>query len=159
MPAPEPLDNPGIHFPPPFIYAAGMVVGWLINRVRPWPLTGYPSVPRFALAVVCGIVGLLLAGAALNVFRREHTTIIPNRSASALATTGIYTRTRNPMYLSLAILYIAVALALDSWWSLLLLPVVVVIVDRWVIAREERYLTRAFPHDYDEYRRTVRRWL
>jgi protein-S-isoprenylcysteine O-methyltransferase Ste14 len=36
---------------------------------------------------------------------------------------------------------------------------VLVVVDRFVIEREERYLTRAFPHDYDEYRRRVRRWI
>ena len=36
--------------------------------------------------------------------------------ATALATTGIYARTRNPMYLSLAVLYVGIALMLDSWW-------------------------------------------
>ena len=63
------------------------------------------------------------------------------------------------MYLSLAILYIAVALVMNNWWPILIEPVVLVFVDRFVIAREERYLTQAFPHSYDEYRRRVRRWL
>ena len=159
MPANEPLANPGIHYPPPFIYVAGLVLGWLVDRLRPLPIVGLPSVLRFALAVLFGIAWLLLFGAALTVFRRERTTMIPNQPASALATTGIYSRTRNPMYLSLAILYLAVTLVLDSWWPLLLLPLVLVVVDRFVIVREERYLTHAFPHDYDEYRRRVRRWL
>jgi protein-S-isoprenylcysteine O-methyltransferase Ste14 len=159
MPAKEPPAHPGIHYPPPLIYVAGIVLGWLVNRLRPLPITGHPSILRFALAVLCVIAWVLLFGAALNVFRRERTTLIPNQPASALATTGIYSRTRNPMYLSLAVLYIAVALVLDSWWPLLLLPVVLVIVDRLVIVREERYLTQAFPHEYDEYRRRVRRWL
>ena len=70
-----------------------------------------------------------------------------------------YRFSRNPMYVSLALLYIAVTLVLDSWWPLLLLPAVLAIVDRVVILREERYLSRAFPHLYDEYRRRVRRWL
>jgi protein-S-isoprenylcysteine O-methyltransferase Ste14 len=154
-----PLSDAGIHFPPPLIYVAGIVLGWLVDRLRPLPITNGPSLFRFALALVCGIAWLLLFGAALRVFRRERTTLIPNRPATALATTGIYSRTRNPMYLSLAILYIAVTLALDSWWPLLLLPAVLAIIDRVVILREERYLARAFPHLYDEYRRRVRRWL
>jgi protein-S-isoprenylcysteine O-methyltransferase Ste14 len=93
------------------------------------------------------------------LFRRERTTLIPNRPATALATDGIYSRTRNPMYLSLAILYIGVTLMLDSWWPILIEPLVLVVVDRLVIAREERYLMHAFPHIYDEYRRRVRRWI
>jgi protein-S-isoprenylcysteine O-methyltransferase Ste14 len=159
MPADEPLSNPGIHYPPPFIFAAGIVLGWLVDRLRPLPITNGPSVLRFALAFLCVIVWGLLFAAAWSVFRRERTTLIPNRPATALATTGIYARTRNPMYVSLAVLYIGVTLVLDSWWPLLLLPAVLAIIDRVVIFREERYLAHAFPHVYDEYRRRVRRWL
>jgi len=159
MPADEPLSNPGIHYPPPLIFVAGIVIGWLVDRLRPLPITDGPSLLRFALALLCGIAWFLLFGAAWRAFRREHTTLIPNRPATALATTGIYSRTRNPMYLSLEVPYIAVTLVLDSWWPLLLLPAVLAIIDRVVILREERYLARAFPHLYDEYRRRVRRWL
>lgn len=159
MPADESLSNPGIHYPPPLIYVAGIVLGWLVDRLRPLPITGGPSVLRFALTFIFAIAWFLLFGAAWRVFRRERTTLIPNRPATALATTGIYSRTRNPMYLSLAMLYIAVTLVLDSWWPLLLLPAVLAIIDRVVILREERYLSQAFPHLYDEYRRRVRRWL
>ena len=154
-----PLSSPGINYPPPLIYVAGIVLGLLVNWLRPLPITGGPSLLRFALALVCGIAWFLLFAAAWRVFRREHTTLIPNQPATALATTGIYSRTRNPMYISLAILYIAVTLVLDSWWPLLLLPAVLAIIDRVVILREERYLARAFPQLYDEYRRRVRRWL
>jgi len=63
------------------------------------------------------------------------------------------------MYLSLVCLYVAVALMLDTWWALVLLPVVVLVIDRAVIAREERYLTAAFPAEYAAYRARVRRWL
>jgi protein-S-isoprenylcysteine O-methyltransferase Ste14 len=42
---------------------------------------------------------------------------------------------------------------------LVLLPVVLVAVDRGVIHREERYLEERFGSDYSGYRRRVRRWL
>ena len=158
MPTNGPLANAGIQFPPPFIYVAGIVLGWLVDRLRPLPIGG-PPVLRVLLAIACVLAWLLLGGAALRVFRRERTTLIPNQPASALATTGIYSRTRNPMYLSLAVLYMGVALMLNTWWPILIEPIVLVIVDRFVIEREERYLTQAFPHEYDEYRRRVRRWL
>jgi protein-S-isoprenylcysteine O-methyltransferase Ste14 len=63
------------------------------------------------------------------------------------------------MYLSLVLLYLAVTLVLDSWWPVVLLPVVVIAVDRMVIRREERYLEHAFPGEYAAYRQRVRRWV
>ncbi len=44
-------------------------------------------------------------------------------------------------------------------WIVLLLPVSKIVFDRYVIAREESYLERAFGEVYVDYRRTVRRWL
>jgi protein-S-isoprenylcysteine O-methyltransferase Ste14 len=67
--------------------------------------------------------------------------------------------TRNPMYVSLVALYLGLMLLINSWWPAIFLPFVVLVVDRFVIAREERYLASAFGAEYDEYRRQVRRWL
>ena len=88
MPEDESLSSPGIHYPPPLIFVAGIVLGWLVERLRPLPITSGPSLLRFALAFVFGIAWLLVFGAAWSVFRRERTTLIPNRPATALATTG-----------------------------------------------------------------------
>ena len=63
------------------------------------------------------------------------------------------------MYVSLIALYLGISLWLNTWWPLALLPVVVVLVDRLVIAREERYMATAYPGEYDAYRARVRRWL
>ncbi len=61
------------------------------------------------------------------------------------------------MYLGMCFLYIA--LALGVIWALALLPAVVLIVDRFVIAREEPYLERKFGQAYRDYRARTRRWL
>jgi protein-S-isoprenylcysteine O-methyltransferase Ste14 len=151
--------NAGVHFPPPLLYVAGIVAGWLADRAHPLPITGHPSALRSALVIAFGLGWLALFAPAWSGFLRKRTTIIPNRPAAALVTSGVYRLTRNPMYVSLVLLYLAVTLALDSWWPLAFLPLVVVAVDRLVIRREERYLAHAFPGEYDEYRRRVRRWL
>lgn len=151
--------NAGVHFPPPLLYVAGIVAGWLAHRAHRLPITGHPSALRSALVIAFGLGWLALLAPAWSGFLRKRTTIIPNRPAAALVTSGVYRLTRNPMYVSLVLLYLAVTLALDSWWPLFFLPLVVIAVDRLVIRREERYLAHAFPGEYDEYRRRVRRWI
>lgn len=153
----------GVRFPPPFIYVGGLVVGWLLERAWPWPVTRVAgssgATIRVVLALVLAIAYLALFLGALSAFRRAHTTLIPNRPATAFVTNGPYRWTRNPMYVSLALLYLAVALWLNSWWAVVMLVPVLVVIQSAVIAREERYLGSAFPGDYQAYCARTRRWL
>jgi protein-S-isoprenylcysteine O-methyltransferase Ste14 len=151
--------NAGVHYPPPLLYVAGIVAGWLAQRAHPLTITGNPSLVRTSLAIAFGLGWLAVFAAASGAFVRHRTTLIPNRPAAALVTSGIYRYTRNPMYVSLVLLYLAVTLVLDSWWPVVFLPLVVIAVDRLVIFREERYLAHAFPGEYAEYRERVRRWV
>lgn len=159
MTTPAPLPHPGVRVPPPLIYVLGILAGWLLDRRWPFPITGSPSPVRAVIAALCLALWLALMGGAFVAFRRARTSIIPNRPATAFVIEGPYRFTRNPMYLGLAALYFGVTLFLDSWWPAILLPVVLLIVDRQVIRREERYLSGAFPAEYPEYCRRVRRWV
>jgi hypothetical protein len=51
------------------------------------------------------------------------------------------------------------ALLANALWPLILLPLVIVIVRRVIIDREERYLTAKFGEEYLRYKARVRRWL
>ena len=155
-----PIAHAGVHFPPPLLYAAGVAGGWALHRWwHPLPITAGDSWLRLALGAAGVLAWLALFAGALATFRRAHTTLIPNRPASAIATGGPYRFTRNPMYVSLVALYAGITLLVNSWWPFVFLPLVVLAVDRWVIAREERYLASAFPEEYGAYARRVRRWL
>lgn len=66
---------------------------------------------------------------------------------------------RNPLYLSLFLLYFAVSVFLGAWWPIILLPVLFAAMDRYVVAREERYLAERFEASYSDYCKRVRRWL
>lgn len=153
------IEHAGVWFPPPFVYAAGLGAGWLAGRWRALPITDGPSMSRDLAGTVAVLVWLALFISALVSFRRAHTTLIPNRPATAFVTSGVYSMTRNPMYLSLVALYVGLMLMMNSWWPAVFLPLVILVTDRFVIAREERYLASAFGDGYDEYRRRVRRWL
>ena len=151
--------NAGVRFPPPFVYLIVLGVAWAINRWHPWRITPGPSSARLTVAALGALMFLRFFVGAFSVFRRKRTSIIPNRPTTALVTDDVYRFTRNPMYLGLVFLYVAAGLALNMWWAFALLPVAVIVIDRSVIAREERYLTSAFPTEYAAYRARVRRWL
>jgi len=153
--------NAGVHVPPPLVYAIAFLAGYGLDRRNRLPIAS-PGGGAHALAVagwVLAALGVSIAGSAIVQFVRARTTVLPHRPARALVMTGIYRITRNPMYLSLAVLYVGLALLINSVWPLVLLPVALVIIDRAIIVREERYLSAAFPATYAEYLRRVRRWL
>lgn len=150
-------DTSGIRVPPPVYYVAGFLVGIALELMLPtsWPPFGI----RLAATLLAGGAWLALDGAAMVFFRRAGTSMVPMNPTTALVTSGPYRFTRNPMYLGMAFLYIAFAFAFGVIWALAVLPAVVVIVDRFVIAREEPYLERKFGQAYRDYKARVRRWL
>ena len=150
-------DNAGVRFPPPVAYALAVVGGYLLNRR--WPLPVGESGLVSGLAWVLTAVWLALTVSSIGNFRRSRTSIVPIRPASALVIAGPYRFTRNPMYVGLAALTAALGLFMNSWWPIVLLLPVLVVVRVFVIAPEERYLERRFGADYVRYTQRVRRWL
>ena len=149
--------SPGVHIPPPLVYAAGLGLGlWLNAYFRtvwlPWQLSQ-------AFGWILVAAALLLAGSAIALFARAGTTIRPDRPASILLSAGPYRFTRNPMYVSLALLYAGIAIMWQSLWAMVLLPLVLLYIDRRVIRAEEAFLERKFGPSYTGYRAHVRRWI
>ncbi len=99
--------------------------------------------------------------AALNQFRRAHTTVDPHKpgKASALVTSGVYSWTRNPMYLGLSILLAGWAIKLGALSSFAGALLFVPLIQRVQIRPEEHALRGLFGNDYDRYCRRVNRWL
>jgi protein-S-isoprenylcysteine O-methyltransferase Ste14 len=153
----EPGDHPGVRVPPPLIILAALLAGLAVDgRLSGLPPAG-PA--RIALASLAAAAGAVLVAAALGLFRRAGTNPEPWKPSSALVRGGIYRRSRNPMYLGMLLVYVAAAILFASPAAGLLLVPLFLVLDRLVVAREEAYLTRRFGEKYEEYRRSVRRWL
>jgi protein-S-isoprenylcysteine O-methyltransferase Ste14 len=142
---------------PPGLFAGAFAVGALIDRLAPAPIPRRRATRAAGTALLAG--GASLAASGAGTFRHRGTTVIPNRPVSTLITTGPYRFTRNPMYTGLTLCHAGGALVLGSLWPLATLPIAVLAVRRLVIDREERYLAERFGVDYENYRRTVPRWL
>ena len=154
-----PISDPGIRFPPPALFAAGLLVGWLLHRfVWPLPISSLPG--RFdVLAGVLIPSAIALMAAGMLTLHRAGTAVLPHMPASRLVQSGPYRFTRNPMYIGFTIAYVGVTLLMNTLWPLLLLPIVLYLLMRLVVSREEAYLHSAFGAQYDEYRSRVRRWV
>lgn len=152
-------DTPGVLLPPPLIYFGFLAVGWGLGQWIDEPSLGLAVEVRRGVALTLIVGGLLLDGAAAGYFRRLGTPPEPWKPTTALATGGLYRFSRNPIYLGFAITYLGLAVAMDSPIALALLVPCLIVVDRFVIAREERYLAGRFGAEYAAYKGKVRRWL
>jgi len=153
-------DNAGVIAPPPLIAALTVVLGLALDRVLPaYVLTvlfGFPT--RMTIAVLLAAAGGALALAAEIRFKRAGTATMPWKPARALVTAGIYRHMRNPMYVGLALVVAALAVALASDWTLVLVVPAALLIHLGVVKREERYLARKFGNEYRRYMDAVPRY-
>ena len=108
------------------------------------------------LLVGAGIVLVLLAA---MEFRKHKTTIIPHQEASALIQSGVFSRSRNPIYLADVLILAGLALRWDAVLSLALVPVLFWVLETRFIIPEENRLRRQFRADFARYAQKTRRWL
>jgi protein-S-isoprenylcysteine O-methyltransferase Ste14 len=152
-------DIPGVIVFPPLIPLSILIVGIILNVVAPLDLLKHvPLLVRIIIGTIAFVVGLGMVIAAGRNFRQIGTNVNPSQPTLVLATTGIFRRTRNPMYVggSLVLLGIATGGALD--WVLLLLILSLPLVHYGIIRREESYLERKFGEEYRSYQKQVARY-
>jgi protein-S-isoprenylcysteine O-methyltransferase Ste14 len=155
--ASPPRDSAGVVAPPPLIYLGGLAVGFALEALLPG--SSVPDAVQWILGGVLLVAGVALLGSFNTAFHRKGTPVEPWKPTTGIVTTGPYRLTRNPAYLGMALVYIGIALLADALWVLAPLPVVLLIIDRAVIAREERYLERKFGQEYLDYKGRARRWI
>lgn len=152
-------NNANVRFPPPLIYLSLLVLGIFAGRRLHLPRLGLESNLETMIGLAVMLIGTLVIFSAAGLFVRYRTAIIPHKPATRLVTTGIFHWTRNPMYLGMALLYCGLAIFFDSLLGLLLLPVVLLVIQTQVMAKEEAYLERTFGDEYRAYKTSVRRWI
>ena len=153
------IDTPGIYIPPPLIYIAIFFAAVPVQRFLPLDRTFFDTTTSKIIGLIVFLVGLVFIFPALQRFFRTKNTLVTIRPANSLQTTGIYAVSRNPMYIGLLLFYIGLSFIVGNWWNLVLLPFLVLIIQEYVIKREEKYLGRRFGQSYSDYRAKVARWF
>ena len=150
-------DVPNVKIIPPLVYLAGIVIGFLATIWMPTKVV--PNSVAWTVGGMLIFCGAVLTGSAVLKFKNVGTTVRPDRAARTLVIAGPYKISRNPMYLGLALVYLGIAIAGQSVWALILLPVVLTVIQRRAIEPEEAFLERRFGANYISYKEKVRRWL
>lgn len=150
------VNTPSRPLPPPLVFVALYGAAWALHQLV--PLRFLPGDLHLIPALWLSLGGVLLFLTALRALRKAGTSPRPYTVPTALVTTGPYRRSRNPVYLAYAWLYLGSGCWLNTWWTLILFPVLILVMNRGVIAHEEAVLEETFGEAYRRYRAATRRW-
>ena len=143
---------------PPVWLAAFAVLAYFQSHRFPMGLSlAHPVTSLLAGLLVGAAVVLTLL--AMMEFRRHRTTVIPHQIPTQLIQTGVFKRSRNPIYLADVLLLTGLVLWWDAVPSLVLVPVLFWVLEtRFVIPEEDR-MRRHFRADFARYAQKTRRWV
>jgi protein-S-isoprenylcysteine O-methyltransferase Ste14 len=152
-------DHPGIYVPPPIIYALTFLAAVFIQKKVPINDSLFHRQVTKIVGVGLLIIALFFLLRSLRQFVLSKNTLVTIMPTHSLQTNGIYNISRNPMYLGLAIAYLGISCLIGNWWNIILFPFLLLIIQQYMINREEKYLERRFGQVYLDYKSKVRRWL
>jgi protein-S-isoprenylcysteine O-methyltransferase Ste14 len=153
-------DRAAVIAPPPLLMLLCMAAGAIVDHFKPFPLIrNLDVVPRVAICAAILLVGVGLVFTAIRQFRMHHEHPSPYQPTHAIVSSGVYRFTRNPIYVGFMIVVIGAAIGFNSWWVLLSIVPLFLLLQFGVVLREEKYLSGKFGSPYDDYRGRVRRWF
>lgn len=142
---------------PPILTLIHVALAFLLTWLIPLPLM-VPQILKTA-GFLLVLIGFLLGVGALMAFRSARTTLDPHGLVSRLVASGVYRFTRNPVNLGFVFMLVGILLNSGSYWGIVLAPVLVILLNRLIIEREEEYLAHKFGDEYRSYKSKVRRWI
>jgi len=148
-----------LRIPPVLVAIIIGVAMWAVSVVTPKLPVG--DTARLLGAIAVGALGVAAALAGVAEFRRVQTTVDPTNpgNSTSVVTSGIYRFTRNPMYLGFLLVVVGWAVYLSNPWGFIGPIVFVLYMNRFQIEPEERILAARFGAPFEQYLRSVRRWI
>ena len=143
----------------PYLFITILVLnltGWLLNQsvLQSGLLKGgYKD-----LFYLIGIL-LMFVAARIQWLSGVKSGVSTSIQSNELKTTGIYARTRNPIYFSWWVCGIGGILCLHNVWVLLLIPIQWIILTVMIRNTEEKWLYELHGEAYKEYCARVNRWI
>lgn len=152
-------DHAGVYIPPPIIYAVFYFFAYFLERIFAINNSVMEKDVTKFIGIIFFLGGIYLVLRGVNRFIQTGNTLVTMKPATSLQKEGIYKFTRNPMYFGLNCFYLGFTCFFGNWWHIILLPVLIIVIQEYVIKREEKYLERKFGEEYKSYKGNVRRWV
>ena len=148
-----------LKIPPVALVIGVALLMWLAAACAPGLNVRFPF--QSVAAWVFGLSGVITCILGVVAFKRAKTTVNPTKpeSSSSLVTSGIYRRTRNPMYLGFLLMLAGWGAARANMVAFLALPAFVLYMNQFQIKPEERALMSIFGDQFRAYCSSVRRWI
>jgi protein-S-isoprenylcysteine O-methyltransferase Ste14 len=145
---------------PPLIYGAAILLGAFSPLVLPLPWAASPFSDFLAgIGVMMIAAALFIDFKAMTLMRDKKTTIMPNKGAMHLVTSGPFSFSRNPIYLANTMMTIGAGLTFGIVWFIPLAFLAAFATQKLAIEREEKHLASKFGKPWRDYAHKVRRWF
>jgi protein-S-isoprenylcysteine O-methyltransferase Ste14 len=152
-------DRPSSFPWPPVLFVAAILLAIAGGRLSPLEWPGLDDLPARIIGLAIGAAGIALIVWALITFAREKTTVMPDKPATHLITSGPFRFFRNPIYLGEAFLLLGLAELSKNVWFVIAAMLFAAFVTWLAILPEERHLEARFGEAYTSYKSKTRRWI
>ena len=147
-----------VRFPPPLVFVVWLSLGVLMQRMLPCAAAIKPLTRALSAATV-GLGAIALLVSTLSLFKQSGQNPAPWTPSESLIARGPYRYSRNPMYVGMTLLQVAIGLALNNVWVVVLAAPALLIIHFVAVIPEETYLATRLGEPYLRYKATVRRYI
>ena len=142
------------------VFGIPFLVAIVLQRVIPISLPyGFLTLVIIPAGAILIVVSVSLVVLARRELARYGQPTDPGLPTSQIITTGVFSVSRNPLYLGGIFILAGISLALNLPWVLILLTPSTIVCHYILIVPEENYLAAKFGEQYRVYAAKVRRWI
>ena len=150
-------EGPNIKFNPLRITVGLLVISYIVGEFF------IPKYPLLYSIKLIGILGLIISGgffiAGFNIFKSYDEDPLPSSDTDVLIKKGIFAYIRNPIYFSFILFHLSMFLVFENVMYFISVISLALWLHHWVIKAEENYLQSKFSSEYEQYKKSVKRWL
>ena len=133
-----------------------VILGFILHLPIAYGLLRWAFIPVGLIIFAAG-VGFIIA--ARRELARHDQPTDPGRPTREIVKSGVFSISRNPLYLGIIFVVAGLGLSFNSWWIFIFLVVEIGLSHVVLVFPEERYLSATFGEEYKAYKRSVYRWL